>query len=64
MLTKEKSANKLDYFIICIPYFLLFQKASTNILLYLIAIGQTAQPSSKAPWEHKNQNHQQVTVGM
>jgi hypothetical protein len=34
-----------------IPYFLLFQKASTNILLYLIAIGHTAEPSSKAPWK-------------
>jgi hypothetical protein len=33
----------------CMPYFLLFQKATTNILLYLIAIGQTIHPSSKAP---------------
>lgn len=30
-------------------YFLLFQKASTNILLYLIATGQTVAPSSNAP---------------
>lgn len=32
-----------------VPYFLLFQKASTKILLYFIAIGQTVQPSSNAP---------------
>ena len=31
-------------------YFLLFQKASTNILLYFIAIGHTAHPNSKAPY--------------
>lgn len=30
--------------------FLLFQKASTKILLYLIAIGQTVHPSSNAPF--------------
>jgi hypothetical protein len=38
--TKGRSRNS---------YFLLFQKASTNILLYLITIGHTVQSSSKAP---------------
>lgn len=42
---KKKKKSVLE----SVPYFLLFQKASTKILLYLIATGQTEHPSSKAP---------------
>lgn len=45
-LFSKKSVKFLDK---KAAYFLLFQKASTNILLYLIAIGQTVQSSSNAP---------------
>ncbi len=52
--TKGRSRN---------TYFLLFQKASTNILLYLIAIGHTVQSSSKAPctWTLNNVKGNQYT---
>ena len=51
---KKKEKKKREYsYISCKlkrnTYFLLFQKASTKILLYLIATGQTVQPSSNAP---------------
>lgn len=48
---QKSHGNFFSYMFLFDSYFLLFQKASTKILLYLIAIGQTAHPSSKAPCE-------------